>query len=470
MPDTKPKLNYEILAPNTIVEASFSKELDDRSVVDFTIEVSNPVTTPPNTGITLRKIEFIVPVATADADKKGALTSNPRGINPVVREPGWTLKRKQDGTTASNVIFEATPISGQFTVNPGDKESLGFRLLDVEIVDAEGKTKIDVNETADDGSVGSTSLDVRKVSPTLRIDFFRASEFEVDPVLDRDNSLTLSWATTGATEVLLKGLSKKDDDEFTKILNSNPSSVHDMTFAVHPKSTTTYTLTAKSNASDALATAQITITVKNNDAARPGTIIAWSRIFDGDTLPPAWVLCDGSTYEDDDVAEGAAKPTVTVPDLRGRFVMGAKTAADNQEPGTGSPTATLAENNIPRHNHALAHFDGAHDHTIFMDETLPSGNISGRQVGGRRNPEVITDQIELDRISLDPGREKKSVQVIGGAFETEPAKLTLRTSGGTHSHEFFGKQPVDAFDIIPPNFVLAYIIRLKPHMTKVTNP
>jgi hypothetical protein len=287
MPD--PKLTYEILPPSTIVEASLSPEPDDDSEVDITIQAVAPAG-----GATIKSIRFVLPVPSANAanprvdddidrgrpftdspnKREGCLTSKPAKIQPVTKESNaWSITALPDAEGDGRFAFEAKPIGrDQITVSEGQK--LTFRLLDVVIIDEEGVSSIRVKETLPDSTVAEQKLAIRKTPPALRIDSLGASALVVTSA-DAANGVELRWATTGASQVFLEGLSDSDRDLFIATFPGPPGSspgdnslsadLHDARFTVHPRITTTYSLRARSKRSAAEVVGQLTITVLTNN-------------------------------------------------------------------------------------------------------------------------------------------------------------------------------------------------------------
>ena len=95
-----------------------------------------------------------------------------------------------------------------------------------------------------------------------------------------------------------------------------------------------------------------------------GVIIMWSGSTSG--LPYGWVLCDGSTYP------VGSTGTITTPDLRSKFIVGASNA--NNGPGGltiynvgsvgGEETHTLSQGEMPLHSH-------------FVNSISPGGTLPG---------------------------------------------------------------------------------------------
>lgn len=77
-----------------------------------------------------------------------------------------------------------------------------------------------------------------------------------------------------------------------------------------------------------------------------GAIIMWSGSWDSESIPKGFVLCDGNN--------GQPVNGVTIPDLRGRFIVGySDTDTDYNHIGNtgGEKTHVLNENEMPQHNH-----------------------------------------------------------------------------------------------------------------------
>ena len=145
-----------------------------------------------------------------------------------------------------------------------------------------------------------------------------------------------------------------------------------------------------------------------SDASLPsGVIVIWS----GSTgsIPSGWVLCNGSN---------------STPDLRDSFVVGAGSAYSVGNTG-GSSSVTLAESQIPAHNHGIS--DPGHDHDTTVDgHHLFDGN--GSQSIGYGGPGGYPAQ-EFELYNATTGI---SIQNAGG--------------GGSHENR-------------PPYYALAYIMK-----------
>lgn len=112
-----------------------------------------------------------------------------------------------------------------------------------------------------------------------------------------------------------------------------------------------------------------------------GAIIMWSGSWSN--IPKGFNLCNGNN--------GQPVNGVTIPDLRGRFIVGGKSGDEDfgTENGTGgSKTHTLTENEMPSHNHNVTipkrgdkNIKGGSDDHWHLDnnETITSENKGGGQ-------------------------------------------------------------------------------------------
>lgn len=114
-----------------------------------------------------------------------------------------------------------------------------------------------------------------------------------------------------------------------------------------------------------------------------GAIIMWSGSWDSESIPKGFVLCNGNN--------GQPVNGVTIPDLRGRFIVGGDGRdTDFDSPGSvgGSKTHTLTINEMPSHNHnvnipkrgskIVKGGDDDHWH-LDSDETVTTANKGGGQ-------------------------------------------------------------------------------------------
>lgn len=89
------------------------------------------------------------------------------------------------------------------------------------------------------------------------------------------------------------------------------------------------------------------------NATPAGTVVAYAGV----TAPAGWLLCDGATYQRSQYPAlaavlGATGENFTVPDLRGRFLMGASASHPRAQTG-GEEAHTLTEAEMPAHAHPV---------------------------------------------------------------------------------------------------------------------
>lgn len=163
-----------------------------------------------------------------------------------------------------------------------------------------------------------------------------------------------------------------------------------------------------------------------------GGIISWAG-FESD-IPDNWEVCDGNG--------GVPVNGVTIPDLRGRFIVG--TGQVNGSSGTnytmnatgGEQEHELSLAEMPAHNHGgFTGYDGTHSHTYNGSQTVSTYTCSICDSGN--------DHIKSkNKISSDPAD-------YGG--DTEP----------NHTHAFNTAGGNDAHENRPPFYSLSFIVRVK---------
>lgn len=84
-----------------------------------------------------------------------------------------------------------------------------------------------------------------------------------------------------------------------------------------------------------------------------GTVVAYA----GATAPAGWLMCDGTSYKKSlypalAAVLGATGESFSVPDLRGRFLMGASASHPRAQTG-GEEAHTLTEAEMPAHAHPV---------------------------------------------------------------------------------------------------------------------
>ncbi len=425
--------DYEIIPPTDVLEASISASPDDVSVAYLKIRVTNN----SDNFVACQKIEFRInqPENAGDTStRSNLLTTNAKSITPVAGKFGvWTITAPAQGE-----IFEAEPISESGGLEPG--EATDFFLYDIEVVDTDGNTFIAViEETFDPNDAAQivenqTRLKIRKYFPALRIDYFKAA----NSTITSSGSTELSWATTSATIVELMG----PDGRLLFSDITNPDR-RDDSVSVAPDTTSTYTLTARRDNVDQVATKQVTIsvsdqlvtnnlkvtgqvqsdltvtgTINGNGSVPPGLIAMWSGA--ADQIPTGWVLCDGRG-----AVAGRDDSTLVVPDLRNRFIVG---SGQNYQSGNtgGADSITLSVDQMPRHNHTgSTASSGTHNH--------PYGTR-----GFATNGAVGAD----------------------GSFDNDNVRHTWNSGAHTHGVTINHTGNSQAHENRPPYFALAYIMKL----------
>ena len=102
-----------------------------------------------------------------------------------------------------------------------------------------------------------------------------------------------------------------------------------------------------------LGTARDAQTGDGGSTAPVGTVVAYAGV----TAPAGWLLCDGATYQRSQYPAlaavlGVTAASFTVPDLRGRFLMGTSASHPRAQTG-GEETLTLTEAEMPAHAHPV---------------------------------------------------------------------------------------------------------------------
>lgn len=152
------------------------------------------------------------------------------------------------------------------------------------------------------------------------------------------------------------------------------------------------------------------LTPEESSAAEVGGIVPIGGIiiFSGTIIPDNWVICDGNNG---------------TPNLSGKFIMG---SGGDYRPGNegGNKEVTLTENNMPAHKHKFKDY-------YFPEKT---GNLSGN----------------YDRLSINGNKGSKGNDTDNDAI--------LYYEHDTYSA---GQERPTAISLLPPYYVLAYIMRIK---------
>ena len=200
----------------------------------------------------------------------------------------------------------------------------------------------------------------------------------------------------------------------------------------------------------------------------PGTIWTYAApVNSGRTVPPGWLLCDGSaysvnTYKNLYKAIGDSYGQTTspgiifkIPDIKGRFILGFSSYSRAIAPGFGTYLGQgislgsiggefnhiLDENTLPSHTHNLTYRTIPRPHLLYPDYApLPSA-------AGERTGKVEQQQGE----SVGFFESGKNGKRDGPGSDRDYIKL-----GGIHSTDTGGNQP---HPNTPPYICLNHIIK-----------
>ena len=214
------------------------------------------------------------------------------------------------------------------------------------------------------------------------------------------------------------------------------------------KANTTYV-----NSQDAALQSQITsgassITDLYTKIMPPGGIIMWSG--PSTSIPTGWKLCDG---------------TLSTPDLRNKFIIGATASSGSLPPGSsgGSTTKTTALSGAHTHaavinasgdhthsitvaGHALTVAEmPSHTHTMYFDVDTPDGG-SGDTAYNNAN-------------AISGGRSSQTTSTGSGQTHTHTASSAL---SGLHTHTgsiLEDGAHTHTVDVTPPYYALCFIMK-----------
>lgn len=191
--------------------------------------------------------------------------------------------------------------------------------------------------------------------------------------------------------------------------------------------------------------------VNGHNLLPSGTVVS----FISTTAPAGWLVCDGSSYLRSSYPTlssilgstfGGDETHFTVPDLRGRTVIGSGTgtslsARSIAEKG-GKESHTLTVDELPAHTHTgTTSTDGSHTH---------SHNATGENDGKG----LVQDTNTNTANSTDTSYSEFNLYQL-------PQALTI-DSAGSHSHTFTSDSTGsgNSHNLMQPYLVLNYIIKL----------
>lgn len=182
-----------------------------------------------------------------------------------------------------------------------------------------------------------------------------------------------------------------------------------------------------------------------NNGTPVGLIAMWS----GAALPAGWTLCNGVA-----VARMDGTGSITPPDLRDRFVLGAGLSfAFNSVGGAGS--VTLATAQLPSHTHGVTDnghvhgvTDNGHGHAVNDNGHTHGIPVSGGSGGlgfsepGSFNGNYVSSTNAQSGIGIAAGNSNIAIQGAG-------SNISIQAAGGG--------APVP---IVPPYYAIAFIMKV----------
>ena len=178
----------------------------------------------------------------------------------------------------------------------------------------------------------------------------------------------------------------------------------------------------------------------------PGSIITYV----GKTDPSGWIICNGVTRTSTDsryvniyqllntylgVSSNTAN-SITPPNLKNSFLYGSDNDATMSYVTGGSSSVTLAENQMPLHNHAITITEVAHNHGITGSVTYGTTNSTP----GSGSTSLSTNNFNATSATLN--------NTLGTANAKTNLTATSANRGGT-----------TAVGILPPYVTINYIMK-----------
>ena len=161
----------------------------------------------------------------------------------------------------------------------------------------------------------------------------------------------------------------------------------------------------------------------SGDTLPKRSIVLWGG--SDDNIPLGWRLCDGGSFNN-----------VTTPDLRGRFVLGfnddaagvngSSTNGGDTTTGTGARTSTTLSGSVGRTGGEVLH--------TLTNTEMPTHNHGGN-----------TGQTGFGSGTVDAAVSLTTNPAVDGT--------------GSHSHTISNDGGSGAHNVIPPYYVLAYIMK-----------
>ena len=158
-----------------------------------------------------------------------------------------------------------------------------------------------------------------------------------------------------------------------------------------------------------------------------GAVVMWSGA--GNTVPKGWAICDGNNG---------------TPDLRGRFVL-ASGQGRHHLPERGNLTNRTAGNKA-----------GEEQHTIALQE-MPAHDHGGKTANDGAHTHWFPAWY-ADTGPLQP-TETQKVMMRNNRVPMDPENV--RSDGSEHQHAIASSGGGQPFSLMPPYYVLAFIMRIE---------
>jgi microcystin-dependent protein len=188
-----------------------------------------------------------------------------------------------------------------------------------------------------------------------------------------------------------------------------------------------------------------------NDLLPKGSIIMWN----GNTAPNGWVICDGNSHK------GFDNSNIVTPDLRGRFILGHNPSI---VPNNGD-LSKITSNDLPdlssqarTKKNYIGLVGGEYQHKLTINE-IPTHNHNIQNGGLHRHGERGWNDV-VHR-SGNPGLISGSYRQVSSRARLDGDPFDVKMDpGGNHTHACDNTGGSVSYNILPPYYVLAYIMKL----------
>lgn len=190
----------------------------------------------------------------------------------------------------------------------------------------------------------------------------------------------------------------------------------------------------------------------------PGVILPYAV----SVAPNGYLLCNGAnvsrtTYSalfsviSTTYGVGNGTSTFTLPDLRGRFIVGVNSTNFGQGSVGGDMSATLITSNIPSHSHSISITDPGHSHNI----TDPGHSHAYQDTIYKENTDGGPNNLQGSSATDNDNSEINQSRTTSSA--STGISVNSNTTGITASSSSIGSG--SAFSILNPYMGLTYIIK-----------